>query len=169
MDNSFVTQSLIALLVAAFVVFRFAARELKPRVVKASTMWLRPAILIAGTAWLIWTTLAVDPAGTTELAIAVAVGAIAGLLTGALIVRYTTFSPAGVPNAVMASGSKITFGIWIAAFVLRFLARFLVPHGADARTQLPMNSGTLALVAVAFVVIAIAFQREIGRFSARGA
>ncbi|HTD34502.1 MAG TPA: hypothetical protein VK665_12615, partial [Candidatus Elarobacter sp.] len=72
-----------------------------------------------------------------------------------------------VPNAVMARGSKVTFGIWLAAFVLRFLARYLVPHGADARTQLPMNSGTVTLVAVAFLVIAIAFQREIARFSAR--
>lgn len=169
MDNSFVTQSLIALLVAAFVVFRFAMRELKPRVVKATTLWLRPGLIILLTAWLIWSTLAVDPAGTTELTIAVVVGALAGLVTGVLIVRYTSFSPAAVPNAVVASGSKITFAIWIAAFVLRFAARFLVPHGADARTQLPMNSGTVALVAVAFVVIAIAFQREIGRFSARRA
>ena len=169
MDNSFVTQSLIALLVAAFVVFRFATRELKPRVVKAPALWLRPGLLIVLTAWLVWTTFAVDPAGTTELAIALVVGAIAGLVTGVLIVRYTAFSPAGVPNAVVASGSKITFAIWIAAFVLRFAARYLVPHGADPLTQLPMNSGTLALVAVAFVVIAIAFQREIGRFSARGA
>jgi hypothetical protein len=168
-QNSVVTQSLIALLVAALVVFRFAARELKPRVVKASTLWLRPGLLIVLTAWLIWTTLAIDPAGTTELAIAVIVGALAGLVTGVLIVRYTAFSPAGVPNAVTASGSKVTFGIWIAAFVLRFAARYLVPHGADPRTQLPMNSGTLALVAVAFVVIAIAFQREIGRFSTRAA
>ena len=167
MDNSLVTQSLIALVVAAIVVFRFAARELKPRVIKASTLWLRPGLVVVLTAWLIWTTLTVDPAGSGQLAIAVAAGAVAGVVTGVLIVRYTSFSPAGIPNAVMARGSKVTFGIWLAAFVLRFLARYLVPHGADARTQLPMNSGTVTLVAVAFLVIAIAFQREIARFSAR--
>ncbi|HTD35015.1 MAG TPA: hypothetical protein VK665_15225 [Candidatus Elarobacter sp.] len=161
-----VTQSLIALVVAAIVVFRFAARELKPRVIKASTLWLRPGLVVVLTAWLIWTTLTVDPAGSGQLAIAVAAGAVAGVVTGVLIVRYTSFSPAGIPNAVMARGSKVTFGIWLAAFVLRFLARYLVPHGADARTQLPMNSGTVTLVAVAFLVIAIAFQREIARFSA---
>jgi len=165
-DNSLVTQSLIALVVAAIVVFRFAARELKPRVIKASTLWLRPGLVVVLTAWLIWTTLTVDPAGSGQLAIAVAAGAVAGVVTGVLIVRYTSFSPAGIPNAVMARGSKVTFGIWLAAFVLRFLARYLVPHGADARTQLPMNSGTVTLVAVAFLVIAIAFQREIARFSA---
>jgi hypothetical protein len=168
-SNAFVTQSLFVLLIAAFVVFRFAARELKPRVVKSSTVWIRPAILVALTAWLIWMTLAVDPAGSGQLLIAVVVGALVGVVTGGLIVRYTTFSPAGIPNAVTASGSKITFGIWLAAFVLRFLARYLVPHGADPRTQLPMNSGTVTLVAVAFVVIAVAFQRQISRFAMRGA
>ncbi len=60
-----------------------------------------------------------------------------------------------------ALGSRFTFGVWVGAFVVRFLARYLVPHGADPRTQLPMNAGTVALVMVAFVVIALAFQREI--------
>lgn len=167
MQGSFVTQSLLVLVVAAFVVLRFAARELRPRVIKASTLWIRPAILVALTVWVSWLAIRFDPAGGGELAIAVLVGALVGVVTGVLIVRYTSFSAAPVPNAVTASGSKITFGIWVAAFVLRFLARYLVPHGADPRTQLPMNGGTIALVTVAFVVIAIAFQREIARYAAQ--
>jgi hypothetical protein len=162
--NEFVTQSLFVLLIAAFVVFRFAARELKPRVIKAGAFWVRPALLVALTVWLAYMTARLDPAGTGQLVVALIVGTVAGAITGALIVRFTTFAPAGVPNAVIASGSRITFGIWLAAFALRFLARFVVPHGADARSQLPMNSGTVALVAVAFVVIAVAFQRAIGRY-----
>lgn len=164
MQNSFVTQSLLTVLVAAFVVFRFAIRELKPRVVKGGVLWLRPVILIVLTAWLAWTTLAVDPTGTDQLIMALVAGGIVGAITGFLIVRFTTFSPAQVPNAVVASGSRITFAIWVIAFLLRFAARFVVPHGADPRTQLPMNSGTVALVAVAFLVIAIFFQRAIARY-----
>jgi hypothetical protein len=164
-QNSFVTQSVLVLLVAAFVVFRFAVRELKPRVIKGgASLWARPVIMVVLGAWLVWTTVTVDPAGTDQLVGALAAGAILGAITGALIVRYTTFSPATVPNAVVASGSRVTFAIWVAAFVVRFLARFVVPHGADPRAQLPMNSGTVALVAVAFVVIAIAFQRAIHRY-----
>lgn len=166
MQSSFVTQSAVALLVAAFVVFRFAMRELKPRVVRSGVLWIRPAILVVLTVWLVATTVAVDPAGTGQLVAALGAGALGGLVTGALILRYTTFAPAAVPNAVTVRGSAITFAIWVVAFALRLIARFLVPHGADPRTQLPMNSGTVALVAVAFVVIAIAFQRAIGRYAA---
>jgi hypothetical protein len=163
-QNPLVVQSLITLLVAAFVVFRFAIRELKPRVIKGgASLWARPVILIVLTVWLVWTTATVDPAGAGQLIAALLVGAVLGAITGFLIVRYTSFSPAKIPNAVVASGSRMTFAIWVAAFVVRFVARFAVPHGADPRTQLPMNSGTIALVAVAFVVIAFAFHREIGR------
>lgn len=170
MQNSLVAESLITLLVAAFVVFRFAIRELKPRVIKSGVaLWTRPAILIVLTVWLVWTTVTVDPAGTDQLVAALVAGAVLGVITGILIVRYTTFSPATVPNAVVASGSRITFAIWVAAFVVRFVARFAVPHGADPRTQLPMNSGTVALVAVAFVVIAFAFHRAIGRYGGAAA
>jgi len=157
-------QSLLTVLIAAFVVFRFAIRELKPRVVKGGVLWLRPIILLALTAWLVWTTLAVDPTGTDQLIMALVAGGVLGAITGLLIVRFTTFAPAAVPNAVVASGSRITFAIWVIAFLLRFAARFVVPHGADPRTQLPMNSGTVALVSVAFLVIAIAFQRAIARY-----
>jgi hypothetical protein len=165
MGNSAVTQSLIVLLVAAFVVFRFATRELKPRVIKGGTVWVRPAILVALTALIIWETLAFDPSGSGQLVVALIAGAIAGAITGMLVVRYTTFSPARIPNAVTASGSRITFAIWLIAFALRFFARFVVPHGADPRSQLPMNTGTVMMAAVAFVVVAIAFRAEIARLA----
>lgn len=168
-NSSFATQSLITLLIAALVVFRFAARELKPRVIKSGVwFWARPVILALLTLWLVWTTATVDPAGIDELVVALIAGAVLGAITGILVVRYTTFTPASVPNAVVASGSRITFGIWVAAFVIRFLARYVVPHGADPRTQLPMNSGTVALVAVAFIVIAVLFQRAITRYGRGG-
>ncbi len=133
MQNTVVTQSLFALLIAAFVVFRFAIRELKPRVIKGGVLWIRPLIIAALTVWPVWTTIILDPAGISELVVALVVGAVVGAITGILIVRYTTFAPAAVPNAVIASGSRVTFAIWIVAFAIRFLARFVVPHGADPR------------------------------------
>ena len=165
MQNPVAVQSLFLLLLTAFVVFRFAVRELRPRVIRSGiALWLRPVILVALTAYISWIAVTIDPSGINELFIALVVGAVAGAITGVLIVRYTTFAPAGIPNAVMASGSRITFGIWVAVFALRLLARFVVPHGADVRTQLPMNGGTVIVVAIAFLVIAVAFQRAIGRY-----
>jgi hypothetical protein len=159
-----VTQSLFTVLILAFVVFRFAQRELKERVVKGSTLWIRPAVLLAVTVWLIVLSMSLDPSGSTELIVALIAGIALGAITGLLIVANTTFRAAGVPNAVRAQGSRLTFGIWIGAFAIRFIARFVVPHGADPRTQLPLNAGTVALVATAFIVIALAFYRAIGRY-----
>jgi len=163
-QNPMVTQSLISVLIAALVVFRFAQRELKERVVKANTLWIRPVILLAITVWLIVLTLSVDPSGTPEMIVALIAGIVLGAVTGLLIVANTSFRPADVPNAVRVQGSRITFAIWIGAFAIRFIARFVVPHGADPRTQLPLNAGTVALVAAAFIVIALAFYRAIGRY-----
>jgi hypothetical protein len=164
-QNRVVTESLILLLVTAFVVFRFAVRELKPRVIKnGPALWLRPLVLVLVTVYVCWAAVKLDPGGIGELVVAVAAGAVVGAITGVLIVRYTTFSPAPIPNAVVASGSRLTFGIWVAVFALRLLARFVVPHGADPLTQLPMNGGTVTVVAVAFLVIAYAFSRAIGRY-----
>jgi hypothetical protein len=163
-QNPMVVQSLLSLLIVALVVFRFAQRELKERVVKASTLWIRPVVLIAITVWLIVLTLTADPSGTSEMIVALAAGVVLGVVTGGLIVANTTFRPADIPNAVRAQGSRLTFAIWIGAFAVRFLARFIVPHGADPRTQLPLNSGTVALVATAFIVIAVGFYRAIGQY-----
>jgi hypothetical protein len=166
MQNPVVTQSLFSLLVVALVVFRFAQRELKERVIKAATLWIRPVMLLAITVYLIVLSVSLDPSGTTEMVIALVAGIVLGVITGALIVANTRFAPAGIPNAVRARGSQITFAIWIGAFVIRFAARYVVPHGADPRTQLPLNCGTVALVATAFIVIAVAFYRAIGRYGA---
>ena len=162
--NPMVTQSLFTVLILAFVVFRFAQRELKERVAKASTLWIRPVVLLAITVWLIVLSVSLDPSGTTELMVALIAGVVLGAVTGMLIVANTSFRAADVANAVRAQGSRITFAIWLGAFAIRFIARFVVPHGADPRTQLPLNAGTVALVATAFIVIAVAFYRAIGRY-----
>jgi hypothetical protein len=164
--NPMVTQSLFSVLIVALVVFRFAQRELKERVVKTRTLWIRPAVLLAITVWLIVLSVSLDPSGTTELIVALIAGVVLGAVTGLLIVANTSFRAADVPNAVRVQGSRITFAIWIGAFAIRFLARFVVPHGADPRTQLPLNAGTVALVATAFIVIGLAFYRAIGRYRA---
>jgi hypothetical protein len=92
-------------------------------------------------------------------------GAVLGVVTGLAIVRNTHFAPAAVPNAVLVRGNRITFAIWIAAFALRLLARYVLPHGADPRAQLPLNCGTIVMTAVAFVVIALAFAAAIRRYA----
>lgn len=163
--QSSLVQSLSFLAVAALVVFRFARRELVERRVRTPLLWLRPAVLFGIALYLVGLTVSVDSARNGVTVAATLAGVLLGALTGALIVRYTAFRPAGARNAVLVRGSRITFAIWIAAFAVRILARFLIPHGSDPLAQLPLNCGTVALVATAFVVIAVAFQRAIGRYA----
>jgi hypothetical protein len=163
--NLLATQSLFGLGIAVLIVFRFARRELNERTVKARTLWIRPAILIALTAYMVWLSTTVDPLGDGEMAAVLAGGALLGLVTGWAIVGNTRFAPAAIPHAVLVRGSRVTFAIWVAAFAVRLLARFVLPHGADPRAQLPLNCGTIVMTAVAFVVIALAFAREIRRYA----
>lgn len=155
--NGFATQSLIALAVAVLVVLRFARRELRERVVSEKTLWIRPALLAVMTVYLVWTTATIDPAGVGEMLLALAIGIVLGVVTGVLIVRNTRFAPADRPRAVRVQGNRTTFAVWVGALVVRLIARYALPHGADPRAQLPLNCGTVALVAAAFVVIALAF------------
>lgn len=166
--NGFAMQSLIGLAVAVLVVLRFARRELRERVVSANTLWVRPVLLAAVTVYLVWATATIDPAGLGEMGLALAVGIALGVVTGVLIVRNTRFAPADRPRAVRVQGNRTTFAIWIGALVVRLIARYALPHGADPRAQLPLNCGTVALVAAAFIVIALAFygaSRKMSSFS----
>ena len=165
MMESSAIQSLVGLGVAVLVVLRFARRELRERTVAAKTLWIRPAVLLAMTIYLVGLSLSIDPAGDAEMWLALAGGVVLGIITGSLIVANTQFHPADKPSAVRVLGNRVTFAIWIGALLVRLLARYALPHGADPRTQLPLNCGTVALVAAAFVVIAAGFYREIGRTS----
>jgi hypothetical protein len=163
--NSLTTQSLFGLAIAAFIVFRVARRELRDRTVRARSLWIRPAIMVALSVYIVSLSMRLDPDGNGEMIAILIGGAVLGIVTGLAIVRNTRFAAAGVPNAVLVSGSPVTMGIWIAAFAVRLLARYVLPHGADPRAQLPLNCGTIVMTAVAFVVIALAFTAEIRRYA----
>jgi hypothetical protein len=163
--HSITVQSLIALGVTVLVVFRFARRELVERVVRARTLWIRPALLVVLTGYMTVLTVMLDPHGIGEMIAALAVGIVLGAITGALIVRNSSFRAADQPGAVRVQGNRVTFAVWIGALAIRLVARYVLPGGGDPRTQFPLNCGTIALVAVAFVIIAVAFYGAIRRYA----
>jgi peptidoglycan/LPS O-acetylase OafA/YrhL len=164
--NAANTQSLFALAVSVIIVFRFARRELTQRTIRLKTVWIRPVIMFALLAYMISLSAQLDPSGDATMTWALIGGAVLGLLAGIGIAANTSFAPAPAPNAVLAKGGAITLVIWIVALAIRLIARYAVPHGADPRTQLPLNCGTIVMTAVAFTVISLAFVREIRRYSA---
>jgi len=159
--------AVLPLLLVALVVVRFAFRELRERTVSMAQIWVRPALLVALTGYLVVLTLSIDGRDDAITTMSLLTGVLLGAITGVAIVRNTTFAPAAKANAVKVRGNRATLAIWLAALAVRVLARYLYPGGGNLRAQLPLNCGTVALVATAFVVIAIAFQREIVRLQPR--
>jgi hypothetical protein len=155
----------IPLAITALVVVRFAFRELRARTVRSALLWIRPGLLVAVLIYLMVLTFSMDPAQSLNTIVSLVVGIVLGALVGVGIVANTTFASAGKRGAVRAQGNRITLAIWVAALLLRVGARFVYPAGPSPLAQLPLDCGTVALVAVAFLVIAVAFQREIARFA----
>jgi hypothetical protein len=162
--QSWQSQLPITLAVSAFIVYRFVRRELRPRIVRTRTLWIRPAVMLVVLGVLIFETLNISQQVDGVLALAVAAGVLVGIVTGVLVVRSTTFSPAGLRGAVRVHGSRVTAAVWIGAVLLRLIARLFVPH-SDRAAQFALDSGLIALVAVAFAIVAVAFQRAIARHS----
>jgi len=160
----------IALAVGLLVVVRFLFRELRERTVKVRTLWIRPGIIVLATIGFAAAALARPGVNSAQLIVMLLVGAALGVLTGVLVVRSTTFAPAGMPGAVRVRGSIATVVVWVAAIALRLAARFVVGgSGADLTTQFELNAGLLALLAGAFVFVALAFHRAIDRLAPEAA
>jgi hypothetical protein len=164
-NGSGLNTTLITLAIVLVVVIRFLFRKVRVR-----TLWIRPGILafvsvllIAGAFWIPNLNLAV-------MGLAIAIGAVLGVVTGTLVVRSTTFAPAGERGVVLAKGSIVTVVVWVVAIALRLVARFaFAGSGAGPAEQYELNAGLLALVTAAFIVVALQFHRAIDRLAPEGA
>jgi hypothetical protein len=168
-DNSTMTSTLISVAVVALIVLRFAFSELRDRVVRARSLWVRPGLFAALTLLFAYEALARPEAAPLLLVVALAVAIVLGLIVGALIIRFTTFQPAPLATqpAVRAQGSWQTLVVWVVAIALRFSGRLLI-RGEGAAEQLALNAALFALMAAAFVFIAWRFQRAIRAYRPAG-
>jgi hypothetical protein len=158
--------TLITLVIVAIVVVRFLFRELRARTVRVRTLWIRPGVLIVLTLLAFAGAFAIPGVNVAVACSSILVGAVLGVVTGALVVRSTTFAPANERGAVIARGSAVTVVIWIVAILLRFAARYaFAGTGAGPAAQYELNVGLIGLVAAAFVVVALGFHRAIDRLA----
>jgi hypothetical protein len=158
----------ITLAVAAFVVVRFALRELRPRIVRVRYLWIRPALLGVMTLLILAACIVVPGMSTLFLASALGIGIVVGAVVGGAVVRLSRFEPTGTGGDVRVVGSWKTAAVWIVAVLFRLLARFAVPAN-DQASQLALNAGLIMLIFVAFAIVAAGFHREIDRARGRPA
>ncbi|MBV8643341.1 MAG: hypothetical protein JO225_05440, partial [Candidatus Eremiobacteraeota bacterium] len=156
----------LTLAIVALVVVRFLFRELRNRVVRVRTLWIRPGLFAVASVLLLAFAFKVPDVSIAIAALAAIGGAVVGVVTGTLVLRSTTFTPAGLRGAVRAKGNATTVAIWVIAIALRFAARYAFADlGASAAVQYELNLGLVVLVTAAFIVVARGFHRAIDRLA----
>jgi putative component of membrane protein insertase Oxa1/YidC/SpoIIIJ protein YidD len=157
--------SLITLAVAAFVVVRFALRELKPRIVRVKYLWIRPALLAVMTVLILAACAFLPTMSYLVLGVSCVFGIAIGAVVGIAVVRLSRFEPTGNGGEVRVVWSWKTAAVWIVAVLFRVVARFAIPT-SDQAAQSALNAGLIMLIFVAFAIVAAGFHREVDR--ARG-
>ena len=149
------TQSqLITIALILVVVARFLARELKARTARVTTLWIRPAFLIALTGLMSWLALSRGAGSAVELGASLAFGALLGVVVGVLVTGSTRIEASGRPGLVTLRGSWVTVAIWIAALMVRLGIR-VAGGGYTAAASPALTAGTAAMAAVAFGAFAL--------------
>jgi len=154
---------LFSLALVLIIVVRFLYRELRARVVRLSTMWVRPAFVAAITAYLTWLAIAIVGDPPTEIFGSAAIGIVAGIVVGWLVVASTTIEPGPTPGRVRLHGSWVTVAIWLVALLIRLGIRLATGgYGIGAGSgpaavagSIVTGVGTVAMVFSAFGTFAI--------------
>ena len=165
--NPAVPPALIWIGVGIAVLLRFGFRELRERKMHSGRLFIVPAIVCVIAALLVVVAGTAAPQRALELVgFCVAAGAV-GSAIGLAVAHYTTLRVGEEPGVVFIRGSYATLAIWIAAFALRGLARFVVGVH-DLGTTAIANAALLVLLATALAVVRYRILIEARIARARG-
>jgi purine-cytosine permease-like protein len=145
------------------VVAVLALRLIRPQRISVTRMWIQPLILVFITAFAIWSSEQMQPTPAWEVVVGLLVGALAGLPFGILRGIHTDVRPTDRPGVMYLGSSWITIVIFVVAFGLRSVVRFLMPrHGALTGA---VGDGLLAFaisfIVVSYVMIARKYREEV--------
>lgn len=133
----------------AIVAILLVVRLVRPQRISVTRMWVSPIILAVLCAAAIYFGETLNPAPIWEIAVALIVGAVAGVPFGLLRGMHTDVRPTDRPGVMYLGSSWITAAIFIVAFGIRYAVRyFAAEHG---RVSTALGDGALAF-AIAFIV-----------------
>ncbi|MBV8637292.1 MAG: hypothetical protein JO322_04350 [Candidatus Eremiobacteraeota bacterium] len=117
------TSILIWIVVIALILFRAS----RPQRISVARMWAQAIILMFLGAFVIYSYERLNPAPAWEVIVAIAIGVAAGVPVGILRGRHTQVSATDRHGVMQLGPSWATAGIYVGAFVLRALLRFVFP------------------------------------------
>lgn len=131
-------------IVAAIVYFRL----LRPVRLRASRLWIGPALLILLGVFVAWGSYE-ENASAAAIAIAIAIGLALGIPFGVLRGRHTRVRSTSNPRVLIVEPSVIPLAIWFVAFAGRAILRLFLPHAGPA--ALAASDGFLAFAVASLI------------------
>lgn len=153
------TTGLFTLALVALVIIRFLLRELRDRRIPLDRIWIVPAFVTAVVALVFALTLATEAPFLPELVIGCIAGILVGAGVGIAVDSFTALRLSDDGKTLIARGSLVTVGIWVAALLLRLLGRFIA--GASSAHSpgmiMVLNTSFAAVIAAAVVALRVRF------------
>jgi len=154
-----VSAAIYVLIIGAVVYFRL----LRPVRLRASRLWVGPALIVVVTGLLVWQSFDSNVSVPT-IAGAIVLGVVLGFPVGLLRGRHTKVQPTGQPGVLIVQPSIIPLTIWGVAFLARFAIRYFFA-GQSQPVALAASDGLIAFALGSIIgaryVIAQRF-RELG-------
>lgn len=142
----------IPLLIVVLLLWR---RMAKPQRISVTRMWVTPLVLCALSGWVIYENDVLIPSPPLEIALAMVIGAIAGLPFGILRGLHTDVRRTDRPGVMYLGSSWATLAVFLVAFLLRYAVRMALP--AHTVITAVVGDGLLAFaivfLAASYVVI----------------
>jgi hypothetical protein len=139
----------VQLLPLLIVVVVLAVRMVRPQRISVTRMWVSPIILCLVTAWVIYANDQLYPASPVAIAVALFIGAAAGVPFGVLRGMHTEVSSTDKPGVMHLGSSWVTIAIFAVAFGLRYAIRMAMPQRGEL-------TGTIGDGLLAFAIVFIA-------------
>jgi hypothetical protein len=163
MQSDYTPSPWMQLIPFVIVVALLAVRSIRPQRISVTRMWMQPLILVFVAAISIYTNEQMQPTPVWEVAVAMLIGAIAGVPFGILRGIHTDVRPTERPGVMYLGSSWITIAIYLFAFGLRYAVRTLMPHRGSLAGA--VGDGALAFaisfIVVSYIMIARKYQEEV--------
>lgn len=145
----------MTLLIYAVAIALFVWRMSRPQRTTIFGLWFRPILLLLITGFVIWSAnfamIATGqiPPPSWEIALFLVIGAALGVPLGVLRGRHSEVKPTERPGVMYVHSSPVIVIVWIAAFLVRALLRYVMP-GAQSGASV-WGDGLLAFAVAALI------------------